>query len=97
LHVSLRVAFGDSPMTITGAQTMIARGLLGWSRAKLAVESEVGTHVITGFENATRELGEKAVDQLRRALEARGVIFILGSKSGVKLRSMPSLPNDKAG
>jgi hypothetical protein len=33
---------------------MIARGLLGWSRAKLAIESNVGAHVITGFENATR-------------------------------------------
>ena len=84
-------------MTITGTQTIIARGLLGWSRAKLAVESEVGTHVITGFENATRELGGKAVDQLRRALEARGVIFILGSKSGVKLEPKTTLANGEGG
>jgi hypothetical protein len=75
---------------MTGTQLTIARGLLGWSRAKLAVESDVGTYVITGFENATRQLSGNAVDQLTRTLEAGGVEFILGSKSGVNLR--PSKP-----
>jgi len=32
---------------------MITRGLLGQSRARLAVESDVGTRVITGFGNAS--------------------------------------------
>jgi NAD(P)H-nitrite reductase large subunit len=82
-------------MTITGTQTIIARGLLGWSRAKLAVESDVGTHVITGFENAKRQLSGNAADQLKRALEAGGVTFMLGSKSGVKLRPRSGRPNDE--
>jgi transcriptional regulator with XRE-family HTH domain len=72
-------------MTITGTQMIIARGLLGWSRAKLAVESGVGSYTITGFENAGRQLSGIAVDQLRRVLEAAGVVFILGSNSGVNL------------
>jgi NAD(P)H-nitrite reductase large subunit len=84
-------------MTITGTQTIIARGLLGWSRAKLAVESDVGTHVITGFESATRELSGNAADQLRRALEAGGIEFILGSKSGVNLKPKASAANDEGG
>jgi NAD(P)H-nitrite reductase large subunit len=83
-------------MTITGKQIIIARGLLGWSRAKLAVESGVGTYIITGFENATRDLSRNAAYQLKRALEAGGVEFILGSKSGVKL-SPKSQPGEERG
>jgi hypothetical protein len=64
---------------------MIARGLLGWSRAKLAIESNVGAYIIAGFENATRPLSDTAIDQLRLTLEAAGVIFMIGSKSGVEL------------
>jgi ribosome-binding protein aMBF1 (putative translation factor) len=72
-------------MTITARQLMIARGLLGWSRTKLAIESNVGAYIIAGFENATRPLSDTAIDQLRLALEAAGVIFMIGSKSGVTL------------
>jgi hypothetical protein len=83
-------------MTITRTQIIIARGLLGWSRARLAVESDVGTYVITGFENATRQLSGNAVDQLTQVLEAAGIVFILGSKSGVKL-SRKRQPGDERG
>ena len=71
---------------------MIARGLLGWSRAKLAVESNVGAYIIAGFENATRPLSVTAIDQLRQALEAAGVIFMIGSKSGVTLATEAGMP-----
>jgi hypothetical protein len=70
---------------------MIARGLLGWSRTKLAIESNVGALFIAGFENATRPLSDAAIDQLRLALEAAGVIFMIGSKSGVKLATEAGL------
>jgi transcriptional regulator with XRE-family HTH domain len=72
-------------MTITAKQLMIARGLLGWSRAKLAIESNVGAYIIAGFENATRPLSDTAIEQLSKALEGAGVIFMIGSKSGVTL------------
>jgi hypothetical protein len=53
----------------------------------LACESNVGAKIIAGFENATRPLSDAAIDQLRLALEAAGIIFMIGSKSGVKLTS----------
>jgi transcriptional regulator with XRE-family HTH domain len=87
----LRAPLADSQMTITGAQIIIARGLLGWSRAKLAVESNVDAYIIAGFENATRPLSDTAIDQLRQALEAAGVIFMM-SKSGVTLATEVGMP-----
>jgi ribosome-binding protein aMBF1 (putative translation factor) len=78
-------------MTITGTQIMIARGLLGWSRVRLAIESNVGAHVIAGVENATRPFSASAADRLRHVLETAGVAFMIGSKSGVKLKSMAAI------
>jgi ribosome-binding protein aMBF1 (putative translation factor) len=72
-------------MTITARQIMIARGLLGWSRTKLAIESNVGAYIIAGLENAARPVSDTAIDQLRLALEAGGAVFMVGSKSGVEI------------
>jgi ribosome-binding protein aMBF1 (putative translation factor) len=66
---------------------MIARGLLGWSRAKLAIESNVGAYIIASLENAARPVSDTAIDQLRLALEGGGAVFMVGSKSGVEIAS----------
>jgi transcriptional regulator with XRE-family HTH domain len=72
-------------MTITARQIKIARGLLGWSRAKLAIESNVGAYIIAGLENAARSVSDTAIDQMRLALEGGGAIFMVGGKSGVEI------------
>jgi hypothetical protein len=50
-----------------------------------------GAHVIAGVENATRPLSANAADRLRHALETAGVAFMIGSKSGVKLKPMAAI------
>jgi transcriptional regulator with XRE-family HTH domain len=74
-------------MTITATQLRIGRGLLGWSRSKLAVASNVGVQIIKGFEDDTRRPSRDAIARWRRALESAGVTFVLGSKSGVSLNA----------
>ncbi len=74
-------------MTITATQLRIGRGLLGWSRLKLAVASNVGAQVIKRFEDDTRRPSRDAIARWRRALEGAGVTFMVGSKSGVNLKA----------
>jgi len=74
-------------MTITATQLRIGRGLLGWSRLKLAVASDVGAQVIKRFEDDTRQPSEDVIARWRRALENAGVVFVVGSKSGVHLKA----------
>jgi len=85
---------GQVPMTITATQLRIARGLLGWSRAKLAVASDVGMQIIKGFEDDTRRPSRDAIGRWRRVLERAGVTFVLGSKSGVNLNAAPADAQD---
>jgi DNA-binding transcriptional regulator YiaG len=51
-------------MTISGEQIKAARDLLGWSRIKLAIESDVGSGVITSFETGPRVPQGASVDRL---------------------------------
>ena len=77
-------------MTITATQLRIGRGLLGWSRSKLALASHVGVQIIKGFEDDTRRPSRDAIARWRRALEGAGVTFVVGSKSGVNLSAAPT-------
>ena len=77
---------GQVSMTITATQLRIGRGLLGWSRLKLAVSSNVGAQVIKKFEDGAQRPSRSAIARCRRALEGAGVTFVLGSKSGVNLQ-----------
>ena len=76
---------------------MKGRELLGWSRAKLAVEADVGAHVIAMFEKTGRVMppGSLApkfgrIAAIRTALEAAGVEFTNGDAPGARLKPHPA-------
>lgn len=76
---------------------MKGRALLSWSRAKLAVEADVGAHVIAMFEKTGRvtppgSLAPKVerVAAIRAALEAAGVEFANGDALSVRLKARPA-------
>ena len=69
---------------ITAAQCRSARTLLGWSVAKLASAASVSESLIDDFELERRTFDPAAVDSIRRALEAVGVVFLPGDD--VRLR-----------
>lgn len=74
---------------VTAAQLRAARGLLGWSQAKLAEMAEVSSMTVKRAEGSGKpQATAGAVDRLRRALEAGGVEFIEenGGGAGVRLR-----------
>lgn len=78
---------------ITPEQLREARGLLGWSRNRLAVQSETTVGFIGGFEDMGRIRtllwhpdGFNALDAMRTALEAAGIEFTNGDEPGVKLK-----------
>ena len=73
-------------MTLTRAQVIAARKLLGWSRVKLAIESGIGNGTIVTFENGLHVPHAGAITALKRAFEAGGVEFTNGGEPGVRLR-----------
>lgn len=72
------------------AQVRAARALIGWSQAKLAEMAGVSVSTITEFETGLPDhLPNEAIDKLRAALEAAGIVFIPkngGGGIGVRLR-----------
>jgi transcriptional regulator with XRE-family HTH domain len=60
---------------LTSEQCRAARGLIDWSREKLAEASMVSHRTIVDFERGARDPREVTKGALRRALEAEGVIF----------------------
>ncbi|MGC2785608.1 MAG: helix-turn-helix domain-containing protein [Roseiarcus sp.] len=72
------------------AQVRAARALIGWSQAKLAETAGVPVSTITEFETGLPDhLPNEAIDKLRAALEAAGIVFIPkngGGGIGVRLR-----------
>lgn len=62
---------------ITGRQVRAARALLNWTQERLAEEALVALTALKRLESE-RGLGvhEGTVDQVRRALEAAGILFI---------------------
>jgi transcriptional regulator with XRE-family HTH domain len=82
----------NSSGILTGRQIRAARGLLGWSLAKLADEAGVSASTIARAEAADAEvpplLGPN-IAALQRALERHGVIFLAASDAsgdGVRMR-----------
>jgi transcriptional regulator with XRE-family HTH domain len=71
------------------AQVRAARALIGWSQSKLADMAGVPVSTINEFETgAADHLADEAIDKLRAALEAAGVVFIPkngGGGMGVRL------------
>jgi transcriptional regulator with XRE-family HTH domain len=72
------------------AQVRAARALIGWSQSKLAEMAGVPASTINEFETgAPDHSANEAVDKLRAALEAAGIVFIPkdgGGGMGVRLR-----------
>jgi transcriptional regulator with XRE-family HTH domain len=77
---------------IVAAQVRAARGLIGWSRTKLAEAAGVPLSIVERFETRAPDHGadEAVIDKMRAALEAAGAVFIPkddgGGGIGVRLR-----------
>jgi len=80
---------------ITNAQLRAARGLLGWSQARLAEESGLGIATVKRMEGERGPLRSSAgnVLKVQQALEDAGVIFIDADDEGPGVR----LRGDRAG
>jgi hypothetical protein len=63
-------------MSITGAQCVAARSLLGWSRIRLTLASGVASGVIKVFETSEHVQPREVISTLTRTLKSAGVIFI---------------------
>lgn len=70
---------------ITSHQTRAARALLGWTQEMLADRAKVSLTALKRVESANGlRVHESTADQVRRALEAAGIVFInSGSHTGV--------------
>ena len=74
---------------ITPAQSRAARGLIGWSREKLAEVGAVPIRTVADFELGNTTPRASTVAAIRAALEAAGVEFTNGDQPGVKLARRP--------
>ena len=75
---------------VEAAQVRAARALIGWSQAKLAETAGVPVSIVEQFETgAPHPFPNAALDKMRAALEAAGVVFLPkddGGGIGVRLR-----------
>ena len=77
---------------IRPGQVRSARGLLGWTQARLAQEAGVAVNSIRGFESGKTDMRSKTLARLERALQQGGVVFIEdgapnpGGGPGVRLK-----------
>ncbi len=72
------------------AQLRAARGLLGWSKSKLAEAAGLPLRSVKQYEaeDDVRHVPQMAVEAMRKALEAAGVEFLNGGQPGVRLRGV---------
>lgn len=59
-------------------QITAARGLLSWSKTKLAAESGVSERTITRFETGEGDITVGKLDRLETALVTQGIEFVDG-------------------
>jgi transcriptional regulator with XRE-family HTH domain len=75
---------------IEAAQVRAARALIGWSQSKLAETAGVPLSIVERFEaGASDHVANEAIDKMRAALEAAGIVFLPkddGGGIGVRLR-----------
>jgi transcriptional regulator with XRE-family HTH domain len=73
---------------ISIAQVRAARGLIGWSKARLAEAADLPLQRVKRYERSVGiEIPEQDLDVLRHALEAAGVEFLNGGQPGVRLKA----------
>ena len=79
-------------MTINPTQCRAARALLRWSQTELAKAANLSRTTLAGFESERRCLRTGTLVDIRKALEAAGVIVIdeNGEGPGVRLRKVAS-------
>ncbi len=72
---------------ITARQTRAARALLGWTQEMLADRAKVSLTALKRLESVSGlRVFESTSDQVRRALEAEGIVFInSGRNEGVMI------------
>ena len=69
---------------ITPAQCRAARALADMTQPELAERSDLGLSTVVDFEKSRREVSERAIIELRAALERAGIQFINeGRQQGV--------------
>src|SRR5260370_35522872 len=79
---------------IIAAQIRGARAMLGWSQEDLAADAEVGLSTVRHVESQRRPLDTSAADDICRALENAGIIFVAGSRdAGPGVRLVGNRPN----
>jgi ribosome-binding protein aMBF1 (putative translation factor) len=71
---------------MTPAQCRAARGLLDWTRQRLADASHINTAIIDNFEHGFATPQNATLNALRRALEIGGVIFVDENAQGAGVR-----------
>jgi transcriptional regulator with XRE-family HTH domain len=73
----------------TSAQIRAGRALLGWSQSTLAEKAGLTRRTLTNIENGQRA-ADNTINELRRALESAGVVFLdTSAGSGVLLGAEP--------
>jgi len=72
--------------TLSPEQSCAARRLLNWSQVRLASRSNLSESAIRNFEVSLRVPSVDRLAAIRAALEAAGVEFTNGERSGVRLR-----------
>lgn len=75
---------------MTPAQSRSGRALVDLTQPKLADAAGLGLSTVVDFERQRRSVSDDAIQSMRKALEAAGVIFIdeNGEGPGVRLRKM---------
>jgi DNA-binding transcriptional regulator YiaG len=75
-------------IAVSAQQVKAARALLNMSQTSLAKSAMLGLSTVVDFEKSRRRVSEVAVQAIRTALEARGIIFLgeNGEGPGVRLR-----------
>ena len=67
---------------ITARQTRAARALLGWTQETLADKAQVSLTALKRLESESGfEVYESTRDQVRRALEGSGIVFLSSDQS----------------
>lgn len=69
------------PLMITARQSRAARALLGWNQETLADRAQVSLTALRRLESESGlRVYESTRDQVRRALEANGIVFMSTEK-----------------
>lgn len=73
------------------AQVRAARGLIGWSKARLAEAADLPLPRVKRYERSDgMDIPQQDLDAVRHALEAAGVEFLNGAQPGVRMKAPPA-------